>query len=127
MRARGRLVAALLLVLAFTVGALSGMAAEEALGIDWFEFLDESRDGGDDDRLLAGLGLTAAQRAQAEEILDRQEDALEDYWEARLPEIRRMMERSYADIRATLTPEQQARFDERVETLDGRIPAEARD
>jgi Spy/CpxP family protein refolding chaperone len=123
---RGRVVAALLLALAFGVGALSGMAAEEAFGIDWFEFLDPGRED-DEDRLLAGLGLSEEQRERAEAILERREEELEDYWEARLPEIRRMLDSSYADVRATLTPAQQARFDERVERLDGRIPAEVRD
>ena len=43
MRRRGQLAAALLLLLTFSVGALSGMAAEEAFGLDWFDFLDEDR------------------------------------------------------------------------------------
>jgi hypothetical protein len=115
-----------MLLLAFTIGALSGMAAEEALGIDWFDFLEEQR-GTDNDRLLAGLGLTSAQLERAEAVLERQEDRLEDYWEARLPEIRRLLDESYAEIRATLTPEQQALFDRRVRKLDGRVPAELRD
>ncbi len=123
---RGRVVAALMLLLAFTVGALSGMAAEEAFGIDWFDFLEEQR-GTDNDRLLAGLDLTPEQRARAEEVLERQEDRLEDYWEARLPEIRRLLDESYAEIRTTLTAEQQAIFDRRVRKLDGRVPAELRE
>jgi Spy/CpxP family protein refolding chaperone len=123
---RGRVVAALMLLLAFTVGALSGMAAEEAFGIDWFDFLEEQR-GTDNDRLLTGLGLTPEQRARAEEVLERQEDRLEEYWEARLPEIRQLLDESYAEIRTTLTAEQQAIFDRRVRKLDGRVPAELRE
>ncbi len=115
-----------MLLLAFTVGALSGMAAEEAFGIDWFDFLEEQR-GTDNDRLLAGLGLTPEQRARAEEVLERQEDRLEEYWEARLPEIRQLLDESYAEIRTTLTAEQQAIFDRRVRKLDGRVPAELRE
>lgn len=126
MRARGRLVASLLLLVSFGVGALSGMAAEEAFGIDWFEFLEDSGDR-QGDRLLTGLDLTSEQRARAEEVLDRQEDHLEDYWEARLPEIRRILDESYAEIRGMLPPAQHGAFDDRVRALDGRIPAEVDD
>lgn len=126
MRNRTKLVAALLLGLSFGVGGLTGMALEEALGIDWFEFLDEDYEQ-DDDLLLEGLDLSAEQRDRAEEILDREEDRLEDYWERRLPEIQGILHQTYAEIRATLTPEQQAVFDRRVQELDGRIPEEIRD
>lgn len=121
-----RLTAISILLLAFVVGALAGMAAEEGFGIDWFEFLDEDRDD-DEGELLSGLDLSADQRERARDILERQEDRLEEYWEARLPEIRHILEASYAEIRRGLTPEQQVRFDRRVRELDGRIPAEIKD
>ena len=123
---RPRLVAALLLALTFVVGGLAGMALEEALGIDWFEFLDEDSDEAED-QLLVGLDLTRDQRSQAEAILEREEDRLEDYWESRLPEIQGILRQTYADIRAILTPEQQQLFDRRVEELGGRVPGEVRD
>ena len=41
MRPRARAVGVLLLAASFAVGSLAGMAAEEALGLDWFDFLDE--------------------------------------------------------------------------------------
>ena len=126
MRSRTRLIAALLLTLAFAIGSLAGMAAEEAFGIDWFEFLDEDTDESED-RLLVGLDLDRAQRARAEEILERQEDRLEDYWERRLPEIQDLLRASYAELRAILRPEQQAVFDERVRELNGSVPGELRD
>ena len=121
-----RAIALLLLSITFAVGGLTGMALEEGLGLDWFEFLDEERDGADQ-RLLAGLGLTDAQRDRAEKILEKQEDRLEDYWEVRLPEISQLMEQSYDEIRTDLDPEQRKRFDERVRKLNGRIPDEVRD
>jgi Spy/CpxP family protein refolding chaperone len=123
---RTRLVAALLLGLTFAVGGLTGMALEEALGIDWFEFLDEDYDESED-RLLIGLDLTRDQRNQTEEILEREEDRLEDYWESRLPEIQGILRQTYAEIRAILTPEQQQLFDRRVEEFGGRVPEEIRD
>lgn len=41
--------------------------------------------------------------------------------------IRLILDQSYAEIRALLSPEQQARFDRRIRDLDGRIPEEIRD
>jgi hypothetical protein len=115
----------LLLVLSFVSGGLVGMALEEALGIDWFEFLDSDRD---DDRgsLLAGLDLSREQRSRAKEILDRQEELLERYWKQRLPEIEGILNQSYDAIRAELDPEQRAAFDKRVRRLEGRVPEEMR-
>ena len=124
MKRAGR-VAGLLLLATFAVGGLAGMAVEEAAGLDWFDSLD--RDESEDIRLLEGLALTQDQREAIERILDRQEDALEDYWKARMPEIQGILAGSYGEIRALLTPEQQARFDTRVRGLGGRVPVEFRD
>ena len=126
MSASPKLVAALLLGLAFVVGGLAGMALEEAVGIDWFEFLDEDYDE-EEDRLLVGLDLTREQRARAEEILEREEDRLEDYWESRLPEIQGILDQTYAEVREILTPEQRSLFDARVRELGERMPEEFRD
>ena len=118
-------VAVLLLLVTFGVGALAGMAMEEAAGIDWFDFLD--RDEQEDVRLLDGLSVTADQRAAIERILERQDDSLEEYWEARMPEIQGILAGSYDEIRAVLSPAQRERFDQRVQDLDGRVPVEFRD
>ena len=124
MKRAGR-VAGLLLLATFAVGGLAGMAIEEAAGLDWFDSLDQ--DESEDVRLLEGLALTQDQREAIERILDRQEDALEDYWKARMPEIQGILAGSYEEIRELLTPEQQARFDTRVRGLGGRVPVEFRD
>lgn len=118
---RSRTVAAGLLLLVFVIGGLSGMAIEEATGIDWFEFLDEDRDRSGEN-LLAGLGLTDIQEDQAERLLDAQEDSLESYWEQRLPEINLIIATSYAKIRLLLTPEQQTVFDDRLRKLPRELP-----
>jgi Spy/CpxP family protein refolding chaperone len=122
---RATQVAILLLSLSFTVGALAGMAVEEATGIDWFEFLDKAND--DDDsssELTAGLNLSSEQRTQVDRIVERQEDELEDYWKGRMPEIQGILSKTYAEIRSLLTAQQQQVFDRRVRELDGRVPAE---
>ena len=126
MKPRARLIAIGLLLLSFVVGGLSGMALEEAAGIDWFEFLDSDKDDRDN-HLLAGLDLSSEQRARAEGMLERQERTLEQYWETRLPELRRMLDSTYAEIRLILTPGQQALFDQRIRKLDGDVPAELDD
>jgi hypothetical protein len=125
MMRRPRLVAMGLLLLSFAVGGLAGMALEEALGIDWFEFLDEDTDE-TDDRLLVGLDLSRAQRSEAEDILEREEDRLEAYWESRLPEIDSILRQSYDEIRQILSDEQRVLFDQRLGDLDGRTPDEVR-
>jgi Spy/CpxP family protein refolding chaperone len=125
---RATQVAILMLSLSFTVGALAGMAVEEATGIDWFEFLDKAND--DDDsssELTAGLNLSSEQRTRVHRIVERQEDELEDYWKGRMPEIQGILTKTYAEIRSLLTAEQQQVFDRRVRELDGRVPAEFRD
>ena len=124
MRKRTRFVAGVLIGLSFGVGGLAGMAIEESLGLDWFDFLDEDEP---EDSILAGLDLSDEQREQAERILDRQEDRLEDYWEGRLPELRAILRESNAELRQILTPEQQRVFDRSVRELGDRVPDEVRD
>jgi Spy/CpxP family protein refolding chaperone len=122
-RQRARAVGALLLAATFAVGGLAGMAAEEALGLDWFDFLDEDAAPAED-RLFAGVELTGAQERQIEGIRDRREERLEGYWESRLPDIQRIMDDSYGEMRRVLTPEQQPAFDRRVREMRGRISAD---
>lgn len=113
MNRRPGLVAAVMLVLVFGVGGLTGMALEEGLGLDWFDFLDEDNEEADD-QILAGLQLSEEQRAQIDEIRDAQEERLEEYWESRIPDMRGIVVISYEEIRAVLTPEQREVFDRRI-------------
>jgi len=124
MNRRTRFVAGLLIGVSFAVGGLAGMATEESLGLDWFDFLDEDEP---EDSILAGLELSPEQQRQAEDILDRQEDRLEEYWEGRLPELRSILDESNAELRAILTPEQQRVFDRSVRELGDRVPDDVRD
>ena len=123
---RPRLIGALLLFVTFAVGGMTGMALEEALGIDWFEFLDVDSDDAEAS-LLAGIDLTNAQRERIDEIMDGEEDRLEAYWESRLPEIQSIVSASYDEIRAILDPAQREQFEQRVRALRGRVPNEMRD
>jgi hypothetical protein len=123
---RARFTAGLLLLLTFVIGGLTGMAVEEAVGLDWFDFLDEDHDEASV-RLLSGLELSTEQRWRIEHVLSREEDRLEAYWESRLPEIQGILRESNAEIRLILTPAQQQIFDQRVRALHGNVPAELRD
>ncbi len=123
MKHRARVVGALLLAASFVVGGMAGMVAEEARGLDWFDFLDEDAPPGDE-RLFAGMQLTGDQRRRIAEIRERREDRLEAFWESRLPDIQRIMGDSYGEMRAVLTPQQQPAFDLRVSELRERISAD---
>jgi Spy/CpxP family protein refolding chaperone len=123
-RNRARAVGILLLAATFSVGGLSGMAVEEAMGLDWFDFLDEDATPSEDN-LFAGMELTGAQRARIDEIRERREDRLEAYWASRLPDIQRVVDQSYGEMRAVLPPERHADFDRRVRELRARTPAES--
>jgi len=120
---RARTIGALLLAASFAVGGLAGMAAEEALGLDWFDFLDEDAAPAED-RLFNGVSLTDAQERQIRDIRERREDRLEGFWESRLPDIQRIMDDSYGEMRQVLTPEQQPAFDQRVREMRGRVSAD---
>ena len=123
MTGRPRAVAGLLLLLTFAVGGMAGMALEEALGLAWFDFLDEDTQPVEG-RLLGGLDLSTSQRGQIEEILDAQEERLEDFWESRVPEMRPIVAQSYDSIRRILTPEQRERFNERVQAHGITVPGD---
>ncbi|WP_420126519.1 hypothetical protein [Longimicrobium sp.] len=124
MKNRARAVGMLLLAATFSVGALGGMAVEEAMGLDWFDFLDEDA-APSEDRLFAGMELTEAQRERIEQIRERREDRLEAYWESRVPEIQLVVDQSYGEMRAVLPAERHAEFDRRVRQLRARMPAES--
>lgn len=100
----------LLLAGTFLVGGLAGMAAEEALGLDWFDFLDEDRQE-QPEYLLRGLDLSAAQRERVERLLAARAERLEEFWTRQLPEVQLILDRSLAEIRAVLTPAQRERFE----------------
>ena len=99
------------------------MALEEALGLDWFDFLDEdSRP--EQGQLLEGLELTDEQRGRIDRILEGQEDRLEEFWQSRLPEMRPIVLESYDRIRNVLTPAQREQFDARVQARGVAVPAD---
>ena len=122
MKRRPAAIAGVMLAVTFAVGGLTGMAFEEALGIDWFEFLD--RNASPDRAMLADLGLTASQKATIGDIFARQENHLAAYWEGRLPEIRTIVARTDEEIREVLTAEQRVLFDQRLRARERKVKSE---
>lgn len=121
MNRHARLAAAAMLLLVFGVGALTGMAVEEGFGLDWFDFLDED-ERVVDQALLGGLDLSSEQQERIAAIQEEQERRLESYWRDRVPELRSIVDDADARIRAILTPEQRATFDERIRVRGARLP-----
>ena len=125
MRERSRAVALSILLLVFAVGGLAGMAVEEGLGLDWFDFLDEDQPGeaisGDEDFLLR-LDLTADQRERIEQIFEQQDDQLETYWREHLPAIRSIVAASDTRIDSVLTPAQRTQYHDRIRSRGDGVP-----
>ena len=61
---RTRLVAGGMIAIAFAVGGLAGMAVEESLGLDWFDFLDED----EVDRALPGRFGSPVYKRRAQKL-----------------------------------------------------------
>jgi hypothetical protein len=112
--------ALLALLLVFAGGLAAGALLEDV--VDEIERpLFAARDYDEDDlteeSLLASLGLSPEQEAQIERLFDSREDRLEAYWDARLPELERMIDSSRDEIRATLTPGQRGVYDSQLVRL----------
>jgi len=129
-------IAALVLAATFVLGLAGGAVVEELLEetarparshteeIDWE---DKAKDHDAEEALLAGLSLSAEQRAGVKRILERREDRLEVYWRRRLPEIQSLIDSTRAEIRTLLTPDQQAVYDRRLQQLRAEEAHEARE
>ena len=97
--------AVLALILVFAAGLAEGAALEDLVDeLDRPLFSSDDHDDDDDDlseeRVLASLDLTAEQRVRIERVFESREDRLEAYWDARLPELERVIDSGRAEIRA---------------------------
>lgn len=100
---RARLTGLLMLAIMFAVGGLTGAATMRVVSADEPHTLRQSRARPD---LLDRLELTAAQRVQAEAILERRRAEMEAFWDEHRPALRAIADSARADLRALLTPEQ---------------------
>jgi hypothetical protein len=105
----------------FAAGAAGGALLEDIVeDIDWPEFDGRGHDDDPDDSeetILANLDLTPDQRAGIERLLEQREDRLESYWDARLPELERLVDSSREEIRSLLRPEQRTIYDTHLTRL----------
>ena len=69
------------------------------------------------ERLTADLGLTSDQRAEVERIVGEYGPRFEEFRTQARTEVRKVMSEMEAKIREVLTPEQQAKFDARIERM----------
>ena len=72
---------------------------------------DEPFDDDAEEDFLESLGLSKAQLDSVDELLERREDDLEEYWKTRLPDLQAVIDSSRQEIRGLLSPEQQAAYD----------------
>ncbi len=105
-----------LLLATFLVGALAGAATIRVVSAR--EPTAAQRRDRDDARgqrnsLLDRLDLTAAQRAQADSILERRHAQLDAFWKDHGPWMRAVVDSTRQEIRAILTPEQRQK-EERI-------------
>lgn len=113
---------ALLLVLTFTAGVAAGVAADRLdLLPDVARAGEAERDRPDDDRrrgrttierFADDLELTAAQRAEIEEILDLYRERMREMWMEVRPRYRAMVDSVRGQIEDVLTPEQVTEYRE---------------
>jgi len=103
---------ALVLLAVFLAGGVTGA------GLVWAMRPHDPRPAGPRPRLdglpgpLAELGLTPEQVAKARAVVDAHRAELQAAVEESFPRVRAVQDRVDAEIRALLTPEQAARFDE---------------
>jgi len=116
---RAKSLAIAILGVTFVTGGLAGMAVEEALGLDWFDYLDPAPF---EIRLLRDLDVSDSQSARADDILNDRDSRLEAYWAERVPEMQAIISESHDEIRAMLTPDQRAAFDRAVAAQGVQIP-----
>ena len=117
---RARLVGITLLLLAFAVGGMAGFASfrvVEAREASAAPERDECKRGPKDQELYNQLDLSAEQRAQIEEILQRRHKRMRAIWAEQRPRVRAVSDSTREELRAILTPEQQAREAEFWESI----------
>lgn len=113
--ARTRLIGLAMLALAFGVGGLAGAAFTRVLEAQQTQAAAVAVDGGavcEEKRvsILDQLDLTPEQRGRVDVILAHRRDQTEVFWDSAGPRLEAIMDATREEIRAILTPEQQAEY-----------------
>ena len=114
---RARLVGLTLLVVTFITGALAGAAvnrvrvARDVVAEDAAPRDDRRGRGGSTEDFLAGIDLTAEQRAEVDSILARRRQQIEATWDDMRPRMRALVDSTRQEIAAALDEEQRAAYE----------------
>lgn len=104
---RTRMAAVLVLLLTFAAGAMTGAATLHVVA-DTPEPAPQSRR----ESMFERLQLTPEQQEQVTAIMQRRRTQMEAFWEEHGPAMRAVYDSTRMEIRAVLTPEQQALEDQ---------------
>jgi Spy/CpxP family protein refolding chaperone len=99
---RARMMGVLVLVIMFSVGALTGAATMRVTGEE--SRASESRR--DRPSLFETLELSEEQRVKVDAIMERRRAEVDAFWKEHGPQMRAIMDSARAEIRTVLTPEQ---------------------
>jgi Spy/CpxP family protein refolding chaperone len=112
---RERLVAALVLVVVFVAGLLTGAWGSHFVRPGRFGDPRPRFGAHRDQPFVEGLDLTAAQHAKVDTILARRRAEMDAFWRGPGLQLRAIVDSTREDIRAVLTPDQRAKMDRRHE------------
>jgi len=121
------------IALVFLVGALAGSLGTGLFLRHKMEQFERSRHGGPEraaslvKRFTHDLDLTGAQQAAVRKIVEESEEKIRAIRQQYLPEIKGIIDQSFALMRENLSPEQQKKLDklyEKLERSHGPIPPE---
>src|SRR5512140_2628496 len=117
-KSRNMLLAVVLLVLTFVTGAVLGVAGDRFLLLRQGRLLPREGMRFMSSRIAHAmdreLGLTDAQHAQVERILEDRHARIESIWHGVRPQVRAEIDRTNEQIKALLTPEQRPKFDKLI-------------
>jgi Spy/CpxP family protein refolding chaperone len=118
---RGRIAVALLLLMVFGAGMITGAWAHRLRMRRTHAAMDDRRPpfGADRDRHFGEeLDLDPVQRARVDSVFARRRVQIDSFWKGPGRSLRAIMDSTRDEVRAVLTPEQRAKFDRR--RMEGR-------
>lgn len=117
-----RLIGTVLLILTFIAGALAGAAVIRVVSAEGPRYERPAPDmrGGPrrlllDEDFAKELRLSATQRAQIKQILDRRDAQAKQLWQSFEPRLHEFGKQVHDEIQKVLTPEQQQKLDAAIE------------
>ena len=114
--------AAVIVVVAFVAGLFVGIAGDRALLIYTGRLFPRHAPGFAAHRVVEHLDhelhLTAAQRAQVQQIIEQHRARIDAAWNNARPQVQREMQQTHAEIDRVLTPEQRAKLQDMQSRAD---------